>query len=299
MAESRLCGICGTVNVLTGLRCIACGTPFDPEKTPTPKQPGTVSLHPGQVQALLSESQKLPEPVDGPGLSAWSQAETDSSEPPATLRYLLRLLVAETGPSNVEVGEKPVPLGSGPLDVGETGDPLVRECEGRLFMSDGDLYMEPSPDSDGLYLRLRDEVRLEDGDVILIGYVAMRFDRVQPAAPIDPTRQVVGGSAGTACGRLTFLRRDGTLGPIHDLPSGHTILGRTGGHLNFPDDARLSRRHASIVASDKGVRLEDLGSRNGTFLRVRRTTRLEAGDSLRVGAAGLIVRGPLEQHPPA
>jgi hypothetical protein len=245
---------------------------------------------------MVSDSQKLPEPVDGPGPTAWSQSETDSVEPPADSRFLLRLLVAETGPSNVEVGEKPVPLGSGPLDVGETLDPLVREGEGRLFVSDGRLYVEPAPDSDGLYLRLRDEVRLEDGDVMLIGYVAMRFDRVPASPPIDGTRQVVGGSASTPCGRLTFLRRDGTLGPVHDLPTGSTILGRTGGHLNFPDDARLSRRHAQIVASDKGCRLEDLESRNGTFLRVRRTTQLEPGDSLRVGAAGLIVRGPLDQE---
>ena len=38
------------------------------------------------------------------------------------------------------------------------------------------------------------------------------------------------------------------------LPAGKTILGRTDGHLNFPNDSRLSRRHARFFASDKAQR---------------------------------------------
>ena len=107
---------------------------------------------------------------------------------------------------------------------------------------------------------------------------------------MDTDRHVLGGSANTPCGRLVFLRRDGSPGPVHDLPAGKTILGRTDGHLNFPNDSRLSRRHARFFASDKAVTVEDLGSRNGTYVRIREKLTLDVGDALRIGAAGLQVR---------
>jgi hypothetical protein len=113
---------------------------------------------------------------------------------------------------------------------------------------------------------------------------------VDPPAAVDGARQVVGGSSNAPCGRLVFLRRDGSPGPVHDLPAGKTVLGRTDGHLNFPHDARLSRRHALFFASDQGVTLEDMESRNGTYLRVRERHELRPDDALRIGSAGVQIR---------
>lgn len=282
------------MNVLTGVRCIACGTAFDGEPTPPNHGPGTISLDPSQVREMRDDrdhSDSLPEIVDGPSPARTGPGASQDLTDAAGRNYMLRLLVADIGPSNVEVGTQPRTVGSGPHAIGEKDDPCCLPAEGRLFVSDGELYVDPAPESEGLFIRLRDEAKLEDGDVLLIGHVAARFSRVAPSEPIDGTRQVLGGTASSPCGRLTFLRRDGSPGPVHDVPAGKTILGRTGGHLNFPEDSRLSRRHACLVASENGVRLEDMGSRNGTFLRVRRTWKLEPGDALRVGSAGLIVRG--------
>jgi FHA domain-containing protein len=283
--------VCGTINLMQVIRCIACGSAMEPA-TPEPvkAQRGTVMMHPDDVQALMSESQKLPEPVDGPAPAAAEPEPTAEPVGPPR-KYLLRLLVADIGPSNVEVADKPLTLGSGRHDIGENGDPCIGPAEGKLFVVAGDLYLEPAPDAQGLYLKLRDEAKLEGGDVILLGYVAAQFTDLPKATPVDGTRQVIGGTAATPCARLTFLRRDGSPGPLHDIPAGKTILGRTGGHLNFPEDSRLSRQHACLVASENGVRVEDMDSRNGTFLRVRQTVKLEPGDALRVGSAGLIVRG--------
>jgi pSer/pThr/pTyr-binding forkhead associated (FHA) protein len=40
------------------------------------------------------------------------------------------------------------------------------------------------------------------------------------------------------------------------------------------------------------VTVEDLDSRNGTYVRVRGRRRLSVGDALRVGSAGLQIRAP-------
>jgi pSer/pThr/pTyr-binding forkhead associated (FHA) protein len=65
------------------------------------------------------------------------------------------------------------------------------------------------------------------------------------------------------------------------------VLGRESGDIVFPDDPFLSRRHASIRTSaepaPRRFTLSDLGSSNGTFLRIRGEVALQHGDEIRVG----------------
>ena len=54
-------------------------------------------------------------------------------------------------------------------------------------------------------------------------------------------------------------------------------------------DDYISRRHAKLVRDGEHVFLEDIGSSNGTFLRVRRPVVLEPGDEFMVGSSLLRV----------
>jgi DNA-binding winged helix-turn-helix (wHTH) protein len=77
------------------------------------------------------------------------------------------------------------------------------------------------------------------------------------------------------------------------LTEGETILGRD--HLaGIRIHAEgVSRRHASIVVSGDTATLEDLGSKNGSFLkgdRIEGKRPLEDGDTIRIGPATLTVR---------
>jgi DNA-binding winged helix-turn-helix (wHTH) protein len=72
------------------------------------------------------------------------------------------------------------------------------------------------------------------------------------------------------------------------LQSGENILGREPEATAWLDAATVSRRHARIVVSENGATLEDLGSKNGTYLRGDRVTgpsRLVDGDKIHVGSA--------------
>ncbi|MCU0648828.1 MAG: FHA domain-containing protein, partial [Gemmatimonadaceae bacterium] len=63
-------------------------------------------------------------------------------------------------------------------------------------------------------------------------------------------------------------------------------------------DPEVSRRHAELSADADGLRVRDLGSRNGTFVNGVQVSdaRLMAGDTLAVGGVELIV---IEEEPPA
>jgi DNA-binding winged helix-turn-helix (wHTH) protein len=71
------------------------------------------------------------------------------------------------------------------------------------------------------------------------------------------------------------------------LAAGENVLGREPEGGIALDSHTVSRRHARIIVSDEGAVLEDLRSKNGTFLREARVTRpttLSDGDRIRVGS---------------
>jgi two-component system cell cycle sensor histidine kinase/response regulator CckA len=65
----------------------------------------------------------------------------------------------------------------------------------------------------------------------------------------------------------------------------HATLGRSPDSTIMIDDAEVSRHHARIARTVSGFELEDLGSRNGTFVNGARVARhtLAPGDKLRLG----------------
>jgi DNA-binding winged helix-turn-helix (wHTH) protein len=77
------------------------------------------------------------------------------------------------------------------------------------------------------------------------------------------------------------------------LSEGENVLGRDPAVAVWIDMNSVSRRHARIVLSDGAATLEDLDSRNGTYLGDRRValpTRLSNGDQIKMGEARLVFR---------
>lgn len=78
------------------------------------------------------------------------------------------------------------------------------------------------------------------------------------------------------------------------LPEGESTLGRSGPGVVAIDAPTVSRRHARLVASGQTLTVEDLGSKNGTWLDDRPVTTavavLAASARLRVGRVLLELR---------
>lgn len=74
------------------------------------------------------------------------------------------------------------------------------------------------------------------------------------------------------------------------LCEGDHVLGRDPDTELFLDSQSVSRRHAVISVSESGATVEDLGSKNGTFVggrRIEAPTVLADGDAIKVGAITL------------
>lgn len=90
------------------------------------------------------------------------------------------------------------------------------------------------------------------------------------------------------------------LGRIFPLPPGESIIGRAPDVQVALLDSEVSRHHARILLESGQVRLEDLGSTNGTLVNGERpggAVVLQAGDRLAIGAhvLKLVAMDPLER----
>ena len=68
---------------------------------------------------------------------------------------------------------------------------------------------------------------------------------------------------------------------------GEDAIGRVSKAAVWIDSNTVSRRHARIVISAEGATIEDLGSKNGTFLYGQRLTgpaELRDGDEIRLAS---------------
>jgi len=75
---------------------------------------------------------------------------------------------------------------------------------------------------------------------------------------------------------------DGSWGNPRQIVSGVSI-GRANCEINYPQDPRLSDRHALLSNREGKLFLADLGSQSGTFIRQREDSELAPGDIFLLG----------------
>jgi pSer/pThr/pTyr-binding forkhead associated (FHA) protein len=118
------------------------------------------------------------------------------------------------------------------------------------------------------------------------------------AAPRAPQSAANSASALTPSSglRLVAVRPDGVSGEVHALDRPELFCGRTEGEIRVPEDGTVSPRHARFSFEGGALRVEDVGSVNGTFIRIVGPHRVALGDELRLGRQ-LLRLEPLPRPP--
>ena len=100
----------------------------------------------------------------------------------------------------------------------------------------------------------------------------------------------VRADASSAAATSHWLVAGGRVLPLRD---GDNIVGREPGVDVWIDAPSVSRRHACVRVTCAGVTVEDLGSKNGTFVgdnRVTAPTAVNDGDDVRFGSSATVCR---------
>jgi pSer/pThr/pTyr-binding forkhead associated (FHA) protein len=249
--------------------------PFAPP-APPPAAPASEDGRPTTAQA----AQPAPQ-------SAIATGATLVEEPGATAR----LVLVQSDGSDGTV----YPLAGDQVDMGRSEGTLVFADDrflaprhARLERRDDRWVLSPLESRNGVFVRVREPVDLGEQDTFLVGKQVFRFERVpdierDPAPAVEHGVHLFGTPGKQPWARLFQITTSGVSRDIFYMTRAETILGREEGDYIFPDDEFMSRRHVAISENRGRGRMDDLGSSNGTYLRLRGERELRPGDMIRLG----------------
>jgi pSer/pThr/pTyr-binding forkhead associated (FHA) protein len=165
----------------------------------------------------------------------------------------------------------------------QEGENTIGREHGQIFEQDG--YLSPTHaelvvnaagavvrdlDSlNGVFVKMTEEEPVEPGQILRLGQELLRFDAIEPPEPTEDGTEVMGSPNPGYWGKITVIIGGDVDGSAFPLLGDSVTLGRERGDINFPDDGYVSGLHARLYTRDGRVYLTDLGSSNGTFIKVQ------------------------------
>jgi len=223
------------------------------------------------------------------GTPAGARAPAPTPAPAAEVGHLA--LIDDLGSESVRY-----PLTAGGNHIGRADNCQVPFPQDGLLASDHCVIdttampfrLKPLDFCNGTYLRISTPVELHHGDIIRVGQEVLRFERIDDIEP--EVSALTGRPQSVGCpmprgvwGRLCQIGMARQVANAYLLSHRDVFLGRERGDILFPKDGFVSGSHAVISERGGRVYLKDLGSSNGTFLRVKQEIALRNGDLLLLG----------------
>jgi pSer/pThr/pTyr-binding forkhead associated (FHA) protein len=153
------------------------------------------------------------------------------------------------------------------------------------YDDNGQLYVHDEGSLNGVFVRVREPVEVAAGTMFAAGEHFFRVD--PPAVPND-----VPGPDGTYYFhgiwqggdlRVTEILEGGEIGNAAHVRAEGLTIGREDCDLTYHEDEHMEAKHVQVEVGANGCRLTDLGSKNGTFVRVSGDQPLQHGDYVIVG----------------
>ena len=215
------------------------------------------------------------------------RAAAPAAEAPATGAGILLTALRADG---TDAGQFTMPVGGG----------LIGRETGAIFASDSYLsprhasfrttagpkaYVRDEGSLNGVYKKLNRDapVELKPNEIFRIGQEIIRFEPLapQPASPDGVER--LGAPSKGYIGRIALVIGRNESGNAFPIPETGIHLGRERGDVLFPEDGYVSGLHCRLAWEGGKLMLTDLGSSNGTFLRLREEVEVRTGDVLLMG----------------
>lgn len=168
------------------------------------------------------------------------------------------------------------PLSDGRTEFGRdtgalfSGDAYLSPRHGEFRFEGDDLLVKDLDSLNGVYIRIERDapVELFDGSVFRIGQEIVRYEAPQAPEAADDGTQLLGSPHQGYLGRLCLIIGRKTNGNCFPIPPEGIHLGRERGEVVFPEDGYVSGLHCRVHAEAGHIFLTDVGSSNGTFVRV-------------------------------
>ena len=149
----------------------------------------------------------------------------------------------------------------------------------------GKLHVKDEASLNGVYRKLARDVpvTVRPGDVFRIGQEIIRFESLAPLPAAPDGVERLGAPSKGYVGRIALVIGRDTTGNAFPIPEGGIHLGRERGDVLFPEDGYVSGLHCHLSWDGSKLSLTDLGSSNGTFVRIYEEVEVKNGDVLLMG----------------
>jgi pSer/pThr/pTyr-binding forkhead associated (FHA) protein len=230
-------------------------------------------------------SAALGEAVGGAPAERVSAPAVTGAAQPATARA--QLVLIEPDGSEGEA----FPLTGGRTLIGRStggifGNDAYLSPEHAEFRFEGDqLVVKDMESLNGVYIRIEPEVPIElfDGSIFRVGQEILRFEAPVAPDPAADGTQYMGSPHRGYLGRIALVIGRETTGNSYPIPPHGIHLGRERGDVVFPEDGYVSGLHCRVHSEVGHVFLTDVGSSNGTFVRVSNESYVPQGTFVLIG----------------
>jgi len=230
-------------------RCPSCGS----DVPPTFRFCGTCGFRMDEQSA----AQPLPGPP--PNMAAPQPARSRLS------MTLIRPDGTEGGTHDLRPGENKLGRSFGPVFE---NDGYLSPVHAMLDIRGTQAVVRDLDSLNGVFVKMTQEEELVSGQIIRIGQELLRFEIIPTPEPTADGTELMGSPNPGYWGKLTVIIGRDVTGAAFPLLGESCTLGRERGEINFPDDGYVSGLHARVTLRDGRVFLADLGSSNGTFIKV-------------------------------
>jgi pSer/pThr/pTyr-binding forkhead associated (FHA) protein len=149
----------------------------------------------------------------------------------------------------------------------------------------GRAFVKDEGSLNGVYKKLgRDlPVELRPNDIFRIGQEIIKYEPLAPQAPTADGVERLGAPSKGYVGRIALVIGREDTGNAFPVPESGVHLGRERGDILFPEDGYVSGLHCRLSWDGQRLFLTDLGSSNGTFMRITNEAEVRTGDVLLMG----------------
>jgi FHA domain len=236
-------------------RCPSCGS----DVPPTFRFCGTCGFRMDEQSGAMPMPQPgAPAPMGGAPISS----------APARARLSMTLIRpdgSEGGTHELRQGENKLGRSFGPVFE---NDGYLSPIHAQLDIRGQQGMVRDLDSLNGVFVKMTGEEELTSGQIIRIGQELLRFELIGAPEPTADGTELMGSPNPGYWGKLTVIIGRDITGAAFPLLGEQCTLGRERGEINFPDDGYVSGLHARVSLRDGRVFLTDLGSSNGTFVKV-------------------------------
>jgi pSer/pThr/pTyr-binding forkhead associated (FHA) protein len=245
-------------------RCPSCGS----DVPATFRFCGTCGFRMGEE---ASAPNVMPMPVNAPPM----QQQPMAAPRPRLSMTLIRPDGTEGGTHDLRPGENKLGRSFGAVFE---NDGYLSPIHASLDIRGQTALVRDMDSLNGVFVKMTQEEELVSGQIIRIGQELLRFELIPTPEPTADGTELMGSPNPGFWGKLTVIIGREVTGAAFPLLGESVTLGRERGEINFPDDGYVSGLHARVTLRDGRVFLADLGSSNGTFIKVN-TERAVGHDS--------------------